>query len=131
MRAVGEAVGAAVVDSVGRVIGRAQERRPLRSDLLEGDDAYLVVFDAPGVNASGVQVRYENGAVHVRLDRYRRHEPGFEMRFPGRGLTLSGRRSLPPDAVVDATAATATLTASGTLEIELPKADQSSNPAAG
>lgn len=122
MRAVGESVGAAIVDSVGRFVGRAQERRPLHSDLLEGPDAYVVVFDAPGVDANDVQVRYEDGAVHVRLDRYRRHEPGFKMRFPGRGLTLSGRRALPPDAAVDADKAAATLTDVGTLEVRVPKA---------
>jgi HSP20 family molecular chaperone IbpA len=123
IREVGEAVGESVVDSVGRLVGRAQERRPLDSDLLESPDAYLVVFDAPGVRAEDVQVRYEDGAVHVRLDRYREREPAFEMRFPGRGLTLAGRRSLPADAVVDPEAATASLRSNGTLEVRVPRAD--------
>lgn len=123
MREVGEAVGEAVADSVGRLFGHAQERRPLESDLLESAGTYLVVFDAPGVDPGDVQVRYEDGAVHVRLDRYRDHETGFEMRFPGRGLTLSGRRSLPRDAVVDPAASTATLRPNGTLEVQVPKRD--------
>lgn len=123
IREVGEAVGNAVVSSVGRAFGRAQEQRPLASDLLESDDAYLVVFDAPDVAADDVQVRYEDGTVHVRLDRYREHEADFEMRFPGRGLTLSGRRTLPDDAAVDPDEATAKLRANGTLEVRVPKRD--------
>lgn len=123
IRDVGEAMGEAVMDSVGRLFGRAQERRPLASDLLESEDAYLVVFDAPDVRAEDVQVRYEGGTVHVRLDRYREHEADFEMRFPGRGLTLSGKRSLPRDAVVEADAATANLKPNGTLEVRVPKAE--------
>jgi HSP20 family molecular chaperone IbpA len=123
-------VGEAVAESVGRVVGRAQERRPLDSDLLESADAYLVVFDAPGVDAEDVQVRFEDGTVHVRLDRYRSYESGFEMRFPGRGLTLSGRRSLPRDAVVEPAAADATVTEHGTLEVRLPKAEAASTSTA-
>ncbi len=122
IREVGEAVGETVVDSVGRLVGRTQERRPLDSDLLESPDAYLVVFDAPGVSAEDVQVRYEDGAIHVRLDRYREREADFDMRFPGRGLTLSGRRSLPADAVVEPEAATASLRSNGTLEVRVPRA---------
>jgi HSP20 family molecular chaperone IbpA len=123
IREVGEAVGESVVDSVGRLVGRTQERRPLDSDLLESEAAYLVVFDAPGVRAEDVQVRYEDGAVHVRLDRYRDTEGAFEMRFPGRGLTLSGRRSLPAEAVVEPDGATANLRPNGTLEVLVPRAD--------
>lgn len=124
IREVGEAVGESVVDSVGRLVGRAQERRPLDSDLLESPDGYLVVFDAPDVQADDIQVRYENGAIHVRLDRYRERKADFEMRFPGRGLTLSGRRSLPANAALEPTAATATLRSNGTLQVRVPKAHE-------
>jgi len=127
IRDVGEAVGEAVAESVGRALGRAQERRPLDADLLESADAYLVVFDAPGVDAEDVHVRFEDGTVHVRLDRFRKYESGFEMRFPGRGLTLSGRRSLPKDAVVEPAGADATLTDHGTLEVRVPKAEATSS----
>jgi len=70
IRDVGEAIGDTVVESVGRAVGRTQERRPLPADLLESDDAYLVVFDAPGVEAADVAVRFEGNAVEVRLDRH-------------------------------------------------------------
>ncbi|HET7324159.1 MAG TPA: Hsp20 family protein, partial [Halococcus sp.] len=42
-----------------------------------------------------------------------------EMRFPGRGLALDGKVKLP--AAVDPENATARLSDTGTLEIELPK----------
>lgn len=118
---VGRSMAGAVAKRVGRVAGRVQEASLLSSDVLEDDDAYLVVFDAPGANASDVQVRYRRGAVEVRIDRFRDHHDGFEMRFPGRGLSLDGRARLPTDARVDPDAATATLRDNGTLEVRVPK----------
>ena len=105
---LGDSIGSRVLESVGRTVGRAQERRPLPVDLLESDDAYLAVFDAPGATKSDVQVRYDDGAVLVRLDRFREFHEGFEMQFPGRGLSLDGRVDLPEDATVDPTRASAT-----------------------
>lgn len=124
MTSIGEfsrSVGAAVMEGFGRAAGRVQERTPLPADLLEGDDAYLVVFDAPGATASDIQVRYVSGTVRVRIDRFRDFHEGFDMRFPGRGLALDGRVDLPGDATVDPATATATLRENGTLEIRVPK----------
>lgn len=120
---VGEAVGNRVFETVGRAMARTQQRRGLGVDLLESDDAYLAVFDAPGALGTDVQARYEDGAVLVRVDRFRDHREGFEMRFPGRGLALDGRVELPPDADVDPAGATATLKDNGTLHVRVPKAD--------
>ena len=117
----------AVMERVGRGVSRVQERKPLPYDLLESEDAYLVVFDAPGVEPSDVQVRFVDGEVQVRADRFRAFHEGFETRFPGRGLALSGRASLPPDAVVDAGGADATLTENGTLEVRIPKESDSTD----
>ncbi|MFB6130919.1 MAG: Hsp20/alpha crystallin family protein [Salinigranum sp.] len=114
-------LGEAVFERVGRGVGRVQERKSLPSDLLESDDAYLVVFDAPGATRSDVQVRFVDGEVQVRIDRFRDFHEGSEMRFPGRGLSLDGAVELPADALVDADGATATLTDNGTLRIEIPK----------
>ena len=124
MRDIGESFGNAVLDGVGRLAGRAQERRPLPTDLLESDDAYLVVFDAPDASADDVQVRFSGDAVHVRIDRVREHREGFEMRFPGRGLALDGQVTLPDGATVDPESATATMTNMGTLEVEIPKVEE-------
>ena len=118
---VGRTMADAVVKRVGRAASRLQEAGPIPADVLESDEAYLVVFDAPGAAASDVQVRYRRGAVEVRIDRFREHHEGFEMRFPGRGLSLDGRAGLPDDARVDADAATATLRDDGTLAVRVPK----------
>ena len=134
MTKLGEIGGSAVdavLERVGRGVSRVQERKPLPYDLLESEDAYLVVFDAPGVEPTDVQVRFVDGEVQVRADRFRAFHEGFETRFPGRGLALSGRASLPPDAVVDAGDADATLTENGTLEVRIPKeADSTDVPLA-
>jgi len=125
LRDIGESVGTTVMERVGRAMGRAQERTPLPVDLLESDDAYLAVFDAPGAQSTDVQVQYADGAVEVRIDRFRGFHEGFEMRYPGRGLSLDGRVELPEDADVDAAAAAATLQDNGTLSVEVPKRDVS------
>jgi HSP20 family molecular chaperone IbpA len=118
---VGRSMAGTVVERMGRVAGRIQEASMLPADVLEDDDAYLVVFDAPGATASDVQVRYRRGAVEVRIDRFREHHGGFDMRFPGRGMSLDGRARLPAEARIDPDAATATLREDGTLEVRVPK----------
>jgi HSP20 family molecular chaperone IbpA len=112
-----------VLENVGRAMGRAQERTPLPVDLLESEDAYLAVFDAPGAESGDVQVQYLDGAVEVRIDRFRGFHADFEMLYPGRGLSLDGRVELPEDAMVDADGATATLTDNGTLQVRVPKVE--------
>jgi HSP20 family molecular chaperone IbpA len=121
IRDLGDSISSTVLESIGRTIGRAQERRPLPVDLLESDDAYLAVFDAPGALSSDVQVRYEANEVVVRIDRFREFRDEFEMKFPGRGLALDGRVELPPEAAVDPSRARATLKNNGTLQVRLPK----------
>ncbi|MFB6268750.1 MAG: Hsp20/alpha crystallin family protein [Halobacterium sp.] len=123
-REFAEAVGDAVFKRMGRAASRFQEESPLPVDVLESDDEYLVVFDAPGATAGDVQVNYEDGAVGVRVDRFREFREGFEMAFPGRGLTLDGRAELPDDAVVEADAARAELRENGTLYVFLPKGER-------
>jgi len=121
LREFGESAAAAVLERVGRGMSRVQEKRPLAHDLLESDDAYLVVFDAPGAERSDVQVRYLDGEVQVQIDRFREFHEGFDTVFPGRGLSLDGTASIPDDARVDAESATATLAGDGTLRVEVPK----------
>ena len=66
--------------------------------------------------------------MHVRIDRTREHREGFEMRFPGRGMTLDGHVDLPASASVDPDGATAKLTDTGVLRIEIPKVDGDDGP---
>jgi HSP20 family molecular chaperone IbpA len=121
LREFGENAAAAVLERVGRGMSRVQEKRPLAYDLLESDDAYLVVFDVPGAERSDVQVRYLDGEVQIQVDRFREFHEGFDTVFPGRGLSLDGAAALPDDAGVDAQSASATLTENGTLRVQVPK----------
>lgn len=125
IRKFGDTIGSGVFRTLGRAVGRTQEHRPLPVDLLESDDAYLAVFDAPGALGTDVQVRYERGEVVVRVDRFREFRDDFEMQFPGRGLSLDGRVSLPEDAAVDPASATATLKTDGTLYVHVPRITES------
>lgn len=117
----GRSIVRRTLERVGRGWSKMQERRPLSSDLLENDDAYLVVFDAPGVHGEDVDVTFLDHTVEVRLDRFRDFYDGFDVVFPGRGLTLSGSAELPADADVTPHGANATLTRNGTLQVEIPK----------
>jgi len=123
MRDIGSSISDAIFENIGRAAGRVQENKPLPSDLLESEDAYLVVFDAPGTTASDIQVRYVEDRVEVRIDRFRDFYDGFEMRYPGRGLALDGSVTLPSDAAVDPETAQATLKSNGTLHVRVPKAE--------
>ncbi|WP_226021751.1 Hsp20 family protein [Halomicrobium salinisoli] len=118
---LGRSIGDAVFENLGRAAGRVQERTPLPVDLLESDEAYLAVFDAPGASAGDVRVQYEDGRIEVRLDRFRSFHDDFDLRYPGRGLSLEGTVDLPEDARVAPDAAAATLRENGTLEVRVPK----------
>jgi HSP20 family molecular chaperone IbpA len=121
LKEIGESIAETTVERIGRGVSRVQEERPLPYDVLESDDAYLIVFDAPGVRRQDVQVRFLDGEVKVRIDRFREFHDGFEMRFPGRGLALDGSAPIPQGTPVDPDGATATVTDDGTLRVHLPK----------
>jgi HSP20 family molecular chaperone IbpA len=109
------------LERVGRGLGRVQERRPLSYDLLESDDAYLVVFDAAGARGEDVDVTFLDRTVEVSVERFREFYDGYDLVFPGRGVSLSGSVDLPRDADVTPEGANATLTRNGTLRVEIPK----------
>lgn len=119
----GRTLGKAVLRRLGRGISRLQEQRPVPADLLESETEYLLVFDAPGATASDVTVEYHDSVVEVRIDRFREFHEGYDVVFPGRGLELTGRKTLPPDADVDPDAARAEVRDDGTLRVTVPKAD--------
>ncbi len=124
IREFGETIGDTVVESLGRAFARTQEHRPLATDVLESDEAYLVLFDAPGAERDDVQVRFEDRTVNVRIDRFREFHDDYRMRFPGRGLSLKGRARLPGESPVDPDESTATLEDSGVLRVRIPKRSQ-------
>ncbi|MDZ7730078.1 MAG: Hsp20/alpha crystallin family protein [Natrialbaceae archaeon] len=107
---------------VGRARGSQQERQDLPSDLLEGEEVFVAVFDAPGTRASDVQVRFVDSAIRVRVERAREYREDFQLRFPGRGTSLEGEVALPPEASIDPEEGMATVTDDGTLKIRIPKA---------
>ncbi|MFD1565730.1 Hsp20/alpha crystallin family protein [Haloarchaeobius amylolyticus] len=119
---LGQSIGSALYRQLGRANGRVQNHRSLPVDILENDTAYRVVFDAPGAESDDVQVRYLEGTVRIQIDRFRQFREGYELQFPGRGMSLSGDADLPADAVVDPDAGTARLSETGTLSVEIPKA---------
>lgn len=121
LKDIGESVGNALYRQVGHANGRVQNYRSLPVDVLENESSYRVVFDAPGAEPDDVQVRYLDGNVKIRIDRFRQFHEGYEMRFPGRGMSLSGEAELPSDAVVDPDAGTARLSETGTLSVDIPK----------
>jgi HSP20 family molecular chaperone IbpA len=127
LRDIGESAIEGLLERVGRGVSKVQERRPLAYDLLESEDAYLVVFDAPGTTNSDIQVQFREDAVEVKVDRFREFHEEFEMRFPGRGLSLDGTAELPEGASVDPTDAEATLAENGTLRVRIPK-DEDDGP---
>ncbi len=123
LRSFRETVGGALYRQVGRARSHVQEHRSLPVDVLENEDSYLVIFDAPGAEPADVQVRYLEGDVRIRIDRFRAYHDGFDMRFPGRGMALDGETTLPDDALVNPDSGKATLTDSGTLEVTIPKGE--------
>jgi len=114
----------AVLERVGRAASRAQERAPRPADVLESDEEYLIVVDAPGAEARDVEVSADESGVTVRVDRYREVEPGSETLFAGRGLALDADVDLPADAVPDADGTRAELRDDGTLYVYVPKAER-------
>ncbi len=121
LRSIGSSVGDAIYKQIGRANARLQKQRSLPVDVLENDKCYLVVFDTPGAQSDDIQVRYLEGEVRIQVDRFRQFHEGYEMRFPGRSMTIGGEAELPRDAVVAPDAGTARLSATGTLTIEIPK----------
>lgn len=123
IRELGRSARDAVLEGVGRAASRYQERKPLPVDLLENDEEYLAVFDAPGARSPDVDVRFDDQTVHVTVERFRETHEGFDLQAPGRGMSLHGSVELPPEAVVNAADASAVLTKNGTLEVHVPKVE--------
>lgn len=92
--------------------------RAAAADLLERDDAYLLVVDLPGATADTVELRVTDGRLHVEARREKGVPSDYRYRREERPLFIDVDLPLPPDATSED--ASATIEA-GVLEIELPK----------
>jgi HSP20 family molecular chaperone IbpA len=88
------------------------------ADLLESDDAYLLVVDLPGATAETVDVSVEEGRLEIEARREKDAPTEFSYLREDRSLFLDADLPLPPDA----TGADASATIDrGVLELRLPK----------
>lgn len=92
--------------------------RAAAADLLERDDAYLLVIDLPGATAATTEITVDDGRLRIEAQREKAVPAGYEYAREERSLFLDVELPLPPDA--STAEATATLEA-GVLELELPR----------
>lgn len=88
------------------------------ADVLESDEAYLLVLDLPGVTADEVELSVERGLLQVDATRERDVPTDFEPVTENRQRQLSFEVPMPMDATADGAEATVE---SGVLELTLPK----------
>ncbi len=88
------------------------------ADVLEHDDAYLVVIDLPGATAETVDIAVGNGRIAIEARRNKDVSREFRFLSEERSLFLDVDLPLPPDAM--AQDADASLER-GVLELEIPK----------
>lgn len=88
------------------------------ADLLESDDAYLVVIDLAGATAETTDVHVENRRVHIDASREKAVPEGYRYVRENRSLFLDVDLPLPPDATGDGAEASME---SGVLEFRIPK----------
>jgi HSP20 family molecular chaperone IbpA len=93
------------------------------ADLLEGEDAYLLVIDLPGVTRETVDARVDGSKLVLEARREKDVPPEFRYVSEDRSLFLDAELPLPPDAT--GTDAEGTVER-GVLELRLPK--QSATP---
>jgi HSP20 family molecular chaperone IbpA len=90
------------------------------ADLLESDDAYLLVVDLPGASEETVDVGITDGRLEIEARREKDVPMEFSYLQEERSLFLDADLPLPPDA----TGADAEATIDrGVLELRLPKRD--------
>jgi HSP20 family molecular chaperone IbpA len=88
------------------------------ADLLESDDAYLIVLDLPGVTSETVDLEIQRGRLRIEARREKALPMEFRYLREERSLFLDAELPLPPDA----TGADAEATIGrGVLELHLPK----------
>ena len=88
------------------------------ADLLEGEDAYLLVIDLPGTTADTVDARVESGKLVIEARREKAAPPEFQYVSEERSLFLDAELPLPPDATGSGAEGTVER---GVLELHIPK----------
>jgi HSP20 family molecular chaperone IbpA len=88
------------------------------ADLLESDDAYLVVLDLPGVSAATLDVTVDRGRLRIEARREKSLPSEYRYLTEERSLFLDAELPLPPDATGEGAEATMR---KGVLELHLPK----------
>jgi HSP20 family molecular chaperone IbpA len=88
------------------------------ADLLESEDASLLVIDLPGTTADTVDVTVEGRTLVIEARRDKDVPPEFGFTDEGRSLFLDAELPLPPDATGDGAEGDVD---KGVLELRLPK----------
>jgi HSP20 family molecular chaperone IbpA len=88
------------------------------ADLLESEDAYLIVVDLPGVSAGTVDLEVEKGRLRIEARREKDVPAAFRYVEEERALFLDAELPMPPDADGDAAEATVSR---GVLEVHVPR----------
>jgi len=89
------------------------------ADLLESDDAYLVVIDLPGATAETTEINAEGGRITIEAHRRKDVPPEFRYDREERPVILDADLPIPPDAAGEEASASIDR---GVLELRLPKA---------
>ncbi|PSP84732.1 molecular chaperone Hsp20 [Halobacteriales archaeon QS_1_68_17] len=89
------------------------------ADLLESEDAYLLVIDLPGATAETVDVDVESGRLRIEARREKDLPPEFRYLREDRALFLDAELPLPPDATGSGAEGAVER---GVLELTIPKA---------
>ena len=91
---------------------------PVFADGYESPEAYLLIFDLPGVSDDGLDVRVDGGRLRVEARREKSPPAGFRYRREDRSLFLDATLPLAPDIDDDGIEGTFER---GTLALTLPK----------
>jgi HSP20 family molecular chaperone IbpA len=90
------------------------------ADLLESDDAYLLVIDLSGVTAKTLDVVVTDGRLQLEAQREKDVPAEFRYEREDRSMFLDAELPLPPDATADGAEASMER---GVLTLRLPKRD--------
>jgi len=91
---------------------------PVFADLLESDDAYLLVVDLPGAGGDTTDVSLERGRLRIEARREKAGDAEFGYVEEDRPLFLDAELPLPPDATHENAEAEMDR---GVLSVRLPK----------